>query len=707
LRRGVRVGVVAPLVFAFLLEVVDSPAAAIYGSFGAFALLGFADFGGRTWPRAWAYTVLALVSAALVALGSALSTNAWAAAAVMLVVATVIRFVGCFGGRYAASVSPAILGYVLGATIPAAASEIPGRVGGWLLGGAAAVVAATVLLPRREHLVVRRAAATACEVLADSLDSVARDPTVDVRARVDDALRGMRQAVATDRRSGPSTHDLALTFMLDELRLISLLVMRPNPFGAEAGGREVAGRTATELRVTASELRGRAIETPDALEAARIAARDESMAAVTAALSRHDSPDTVLAAVESTYVERLLLYLATSARANAGVLLGHDPGDVPVAGLLALEYPTVASGATLSRAVDVVRANAVPRSAWLQDSLRAGIALGVAVLVADLASLDHAFWVVLGTLAVLRSSAFETGRTGLDAAMGTVVGFVVSTAFFAVVGLDRTALWIVIVLAYFLAAYLPQVAGFVAGQAAFTVLVVCLFNLVVPAGWQTGLVRVEDIALGAAVSFVVALVFWPRRAVTLLRECTVDLYRTLGGAARQAESPLPAVHSSEQRAHAAFAQYLDDRRRIDTGDGSWSTLLGVAGLGRTGFRLLGVHRTFLRESPARAPLDAATVETGDTWDRLATALARRTPAEHPPPPASGVAQDTKAIVVDSVEAERDRVDAVLSVALWRDWLVELTSLFGDADDAVRHLAAPDERASPAPARAPRPGDRLR
>src|SRR5205814_1938937 len=79
------------------------------------------------------------------------------------------------------------------------------------------------------------------------------------------------------------------------------------------------------------------------------------------------------------------------------------------------------------------------RSAWLQDSLRAGIALGAAVLIADLASLDHASWVVLGTLAVLRSSAFETGRTALNAATGTVLGFVVSTAFFAVVGLDRPA----------------------------------------------------------------------------------------------------------------------------------------------------------------------------------------------------------------------------------------------------------------------------
>jgi uncharacterized membrane protein YccC len=383
----------------------------------------------------------------------------------------------------------------------------------------------------------------------------------------------------------------------------------------------------------------------------------------------------------------VLLYLATSARANAAVVLGHDPGDVPVAGLLPLEVPAVARGATLRRAFDLVRTNAVPRAAWLQDSLRAGIALGIAVLIADLASIDHAFWVVLGTLSALRSSAFETGRTALSAATGTVLGFVISTAFFAVVGLDDPALWIVVVLGFFLAPYLPQVAGFVAGQAAFTVLVVCLFNLVVPTGWQTGLVRVEDIALGASVSFGVALVFWPRRALVLLRACTVDLYRTIGDAARQPGLPLPALRASEQRAHAAFAQYLGDRRRTDSADGSWSTLLGIAGLGRTGLRLLDVHRAHLGDEPGRVALDAATAETGTTWDGLATALERDAPTAEAPRRASDVARETEAIVVDAIGADgNDRIDAVLSVALWRDWLVELTSLFSDADDAVRHLA---------------------
>ena len=45
----------------------------------------------------------------------------------------------------------------------------------------------------------------------------------------------------------------------------------------------------------------------------------------------------------------------------------------------------------------------------------------VAVLVADLLSVQHAFWVALATLAVLRSSALNTGQNIVRAVLGTTV----------------------------------------------------------------------------------------------------------------------------------------------------------------------------------------------------------------------------------------------------------------------------------------------
>jgi Fusaric acid resistance protein-like len=689
LRRAIRVCVVATLVFAFLLEVADSPEAATFGSFGAFSMLAFADFGGRAWPRAQAYLLLTATGAALVALGTVLSTHPWQAAAVMVVVGAVIRFTGFFGGPFAAAVSPAILAYVLGATVPAPASAVPERLAGWLLAGAAATVAALAVLPRREHEVVNAAAVRSCDALADAVDDLPSYSLATGRAEVAEALGELRRVSSTWRRCGPSAHDLALTFIVDELRLLALLVQQPDPFLGKRRGGDVAGRAARQLRAAAHALRTREVPDSDAIDADRITARDEAVAALTDGLRTHEDPRQVLENFDAAYRDRLLLYLATSVHANVSVLLtGRGPHDHEP-GLAPLEAPTAVAGASLRRAAELVRTHAVPTSAWLQDSLRAGIALGAAVLIAGLASLGHGFWVALGALAVLRSNAFDTGRSAAEAALGTALGFVLSSVFFAVVGLNRPALWVATIAGSFLAAYLPQVAGFVAGQAAFTVFVVCLFNLVAPTGWQTGLVRIEDILIGASVSLGVALVFWPRRAVDLLRACTVDLYRTLARATRTTSPSLTAVRASERRAHAAFAQYLDDRRASRRYDTPWSTVMGVAGLGRTGLRFVDRHRADLHNSRACAALDASTARIGESWQAFADALAQRASLPRPPPGARDFADATRPTALHAIKvADADGTNAAIAAVLWRDWLVEQVSLLDDAADAVSELAAP-------------------
>jgi len=80
---------------------------------------------------------------------------------------------------------------------------------------------------------------------------------------------------------------------------------------------------------------------------------------------------------------------------------------------------------------------AIPTSVWFRDALRAGVALAAAVLLARSLGVDHAFWVALGTLSVLRSSALGTGQTAVAASLGTGIGFAVSSAVLAVIGLHR------------------------------------------------------------------------------------------------------------------------------------------------------------------------------------------------------------------------------------------------------------------------------
>ena len=58
--------------------------------------------------------------------------------------------------------------------------------------------------------------------------------------------------------------------------------------------------------------------------------------------------------------------------------------------------------------------------------------------------------------------------------------------------------------------------------------IVVLFNLLVPVGWRVGLLRVEDVAIGCAVSLVVGVLFWPRGASSVVAEDLADSFR-LGG----------------------------------------------------------------------------------------------------------------------------------------------------------------------------------
>jgi uncharacterized membrane protein YccC len=179
---------------------------------------------------------------------------------------------------------------------------------------------------------------------------------------------------------------------------------------------------------------------------------------------------------------------------------------------------------------------------------------------------------VLATLSVLRSNALATGRTTLQALEGTVAGFAVGAIFIAVVGGTSAVLWAALPVTVFLAAYATSAIGFVVGQAAFTLYVIILFNLISPAGWQIGLVRIEDVAIGAGISVLVGLLLWPRGTRAELRRAIAVLYRATsvflaGSFARVLERGSPedvgrarslAVEARD-RADEAFDQLLRER----------------------------------------------------------------------------------------------------------------------------------------------------
>ena len=189
--------------------------------------------------------------------------------------------------------------------------------------------------------------------------------------------------------------------------------------------------------------------------------------------------------------------------------LGRQPAGVP---------------GTLSAARERITSYLEPHSVWLHNSLRGAAGLGLAVLVARLTGVQHSFWVVLGALSVLRSNALNTGQDAVRAILGTVAGFIVGAALLVGIGTNTTVLWFLLPLAIFLAGVAPAVISFAGGQAAFTLTLVILFNIIQPTGWRVGLVRIEDVAIGAGVSLVVGVLFWPRGAAAALRQALAQAY---------------------------------------------------------------------------------------------------------------------------------------------------------------------------------------
>jgi hypothetical protein len=85
-----------------------------------------------------------------------------------------------------------------------------------------------------------------------------------------------------------------------------------------------------------------------------------------------------------------------------------------------------------------------------------------------------------------------------------LIGFSISVAVVAIIGSHQMWYWLLLPFIVFGSAYAASALGLVAGQAAFTLFAVVLFCILLPRQ-QAGALRLEDIAIGGAVSLIVGL----------------------------------------------------------------------------------------------------------------------------------------------------------------------------------------------------------
>ncbi|HEX6509578.1 MAG TPA: FUSC family protein, partial [Chloroflexota bacterium] len=499
LRRATRAAIVIPMAFALEMLIIGDVQVATFLVFGCFALLVLADFGGLRRPRAGAYIITTLIGAALVILGTLVSPIAWVAALVMLLVGFSIQFSGIFGSYVAAAQTALLLSFVLAVSVPASPGAIGPRLEGWLIAGLLATLSGVFFWPRFERLHLRRRAAEACRSLARWLGAEYQTQESNERDQYRDAARAAVEAVRSEytstpkRPAGPARRDRAFVELLTDLeRTLDFATrsLRPElsldrPCIGEAN--KLADTVVRTLEKSADVLTGGPAPDLLALNAVRLAHREAIDSWAAEALRTGTAPEDVLEGMNADHPLRVISYLVFAIGTNAVIAAGAQVGDaVP----LPAGTPREGRARPLIRIARTIRTYLTPSSVVLQQSLRVGIGLALAVLLARLLQLQHAFWVVLGTLTVLRSNAFGTGRSTVEALAGTVAGFVVGAFFTIVVGATSPVLWAALPVAVFLATYAASAISFVVGQAAFTIMVIILFNLISPVGWTVGLARI-------------------------------------------------------------------------------------------------------------------------------------------------------------------------------------------------------------------------
>jgi uncharacterized membrane protein YccC len=671
LRRAARTAIVMPAIFAVGDRVIGNPTLATFAVFGSFAMLLLVDFGGPMRDRLRAQFSLAVVGGVFVCVGTLASQSTPLAAVAMALVAFGVLFAGIASSVLAGATTSLLLAFILPVSVAGATSSIPDRLAGWGLASGAALLAIALLWPAPERDPLRGPAIAACRALAARLradvagvlggeGSPAGVDGAAAATGVSDAVADLHRAfLATPYRpTGLSTAARMVVRLVDELNWLSAIVLEP----ARSPNGTAPNRPACAVKVAAAAVLERGadlLDAPHASPDALRAALDELRGAL-AELERGDAlalpirehaaaGDAVavdsrigefISSLDPSFRAQELSFVVSQIARNVDLAAAADRRGW-LERLLGRRSPGLAG--TLSAAQERAAAHVERHSVWLHNSVRGAAGLGLAVLVAKLTGVQHSFWVVLGTLSVLRSNALNTGQNVLRGLLGTTAGFIVGAAIVALIGANTTLLWLLLPAAVLFAGLAPAAISFAAGQAAFTLTLLILFNILQPAGWQLGLVRIEDVAIGSAVSLAVGLLFWPRGAAaalgTALAEAYADSARYLAGAVEfgmgrcdlgTPTRPAPVdeairAAAASRRLDDTFRGYLAERGAKPIPLAEMTGLVtGVAGLRLAGDAVLDLWQrddaAAGQRAGARAELLASTARIVDWYDAFADGI---------------------------------------------------------------------------------------
>ena len=436
-KRSVRAAVVMPSAFAVAHVVSSNGQVGLFAAFGSFALLLMVDFTGALRERAASYLGLYAVSSGFIALGTVASTHEAAAVLAMAFVGFAVLYAGIVSPVAATATTAALLTFVLPVAVAEPATQVGPRLAGWTLAAAFCIPACLLVWPTPWHDNLRRRVAMAVSSVARLADDRAlgkKDPGA-VEA-VEAELTQLRTqfsatpypptgaasgAVAVSKLVGRVEWVAGNTAMLGDqhwtaeppaalavtrqvaetLHQAAVLICDENahPVDDPAPIRELQESTRRLQRLIGDELQDDISKMTQPVPAASPASRDHPGTA-----------DDAVSATDPGFHARALGIAAEMVADAALEAAGSE-------GLLDQRMDTLGqnSRAHLHRILSHVSF----RSVGFRNAVRGAIGLAIAVAVVEVTDVQHGFWVVLGTLSVLRSNALGTGATALRAVGGT------------------------------------------------------------------------------------------------------------------------------------------------------------------------------------------------------------------------------------------------------------------------------------------------
>lgn len=509
LRRGVRAAIGVPITSALALVILPDSPAGIVAAFGSLCLIALCDFGGALRRRLVSLLGAGLVGAVLIIIGVLASQNTVAAVVTTLVVGSALALSPVLRGSIGSAAQAMTIMYVVAITAGIPADQVGKPVIAWALALVVAIPLTLWVLPRRNLAPVRHACAQAVLAFADAVDARPRgeSPDADALTAAQDALR--RSYLGNPFRAAGLNHtDRALIALAGQMQGLLATVAHgrayPTPAPTDANTTALIESSAAALRQAGDALLAPGPQ-PTGVDVFRIWHAQWPDAVGVMADTRRRHAWQRVDEVAALFPDRAMAVAAIRVVMLTRTVLGlHEEAYPSGPGVPSIPAPTVSTGR------QDVRAQLSLHSPWARVALRTGVGLAIAVLVVQLTGLAHGLWVVLGVTSVLRFDGLTTARTAVQSLVGTFVGAAIGFAILTVDFSHIGWLWAMLVGATFLAVWVQGAVGFATGQAAFSVFVISAYTAMTwPPDLGTATDRIEDVAVGAAVSIVVAFLLWP------------------------------------------------------------------------------------------------------------------------------------------------------------------------------------------------------